>query len=57
VTERNKTLSTGPESNPFFLDKLAFVVNTNPCGASIKRYAPGLDRNASLIPYKTRKAS
>ena len=57
VTEWNKTLSTGPESNPFFLEKLAFVVNTNPYGASIKRYAPSLDWGASMIPYKTRKAS
>ncbi len=57
VMEWNKTLSTGPESNPFFLDKLALVVNTNPYAASIKRYAPNLDWGVSMIPYKTRKAS
>jgi multiple sugar transport system substrate-binding protein len=57
VTEWNTTLSTGPESNPFFLERLALVVNTNPYGASIKRYAPNLEWGVSMIPYKARKAS
>lgn len=57
IMDWNKELSASPESSPFYLEKLAFIVNTNPFEASLKRYAPNLSRGVALLPYRMRKAS
>lgn len=53
----NKALSTGPDKDPFMLEKLAFVVNTNDYGATLKQAAPHVQWSTALVPYKQREAS
>ncbi|HEX2035658.1 MAG TPA: ABC transporter substrate-binding protein [Chloroflexota bacterium] len=57
VLEWNTSLATSPENDPFYLEKLAMTINTNPYQANIKRVAPNLAWDAALIPSKVRKAS
>jgi multiple sugar transport system substrate-binding protein len=53
----NKALSTGPGKDPFMLEKLAFEVNTNDYGATLKQAAPHVQWSTALVPYKLREAS
>ncbi|HEV7214679.1 MAG TPA: hypothetical protein VGP33_06105 [Chloroflexota bacterium] len=53
----NKALSTGPGKDPFMLEKLAFAVNTNDYGATLKKAAPHVQWSTALVPYKVHEAS
>ncbi|MGI8913783.1 MAG: extracellular solute-binding protein [Chloroflexota bacterium] len=53
----NKALSTGPGKDPFMLEKLAFEVNTNDYGATLKQAAPKVQWGTAPVPYKLHEAS